>query len=199
MMDPDEAVQLVQIDELRTQRLAFRLPDPSLATELSEYYLRNAQHFAACCPRRPPGFHAVEAWRERAAGLRQASLTGRALHLLLFLVDGSTSEIVGDVNFTGILRGAFQAAYLGYELDRAHVGKGLMFEALAASIGHVFERMKLHRVMANYVPTNERSGRLLRKLGFSVEGYARDYLLLDGTWKDHVLTSLVNQQYRDAV
>lgn len=49
--------------------------------------------------------------------------------------------------------------------------------------------------MANYMPTNEQSGRLLRKLGFSVEGYARDYLLLQGTWKDHPLTS----HYREAV
>ncbi len=46
--------------------------------------------------------------------------------------------------------------------------------------------------MANYVPTNERSGRLLRRLGFTVEGYARDYLCLNGTWQDHILTSLIN-------
>lgn len=46
--------------------------------------------------------------------------------------------------------------------------------------------------MANYVPTNERSGRLLRRLGFTVEGYARDYLFIDGAWRDHVLTSLTN-------
>jgi ribosomal-protein-alanine N-acetyltransferase len=59
----------------------------------------------------------------------------------------------------------------------------------------VFERMNLPRLMANYMPTNEQSGRLLRKLGFSVEGYARDYLLLQGTWKDHPLTS----HYREAV
>ena len=40
--------------------------------------------------------------------------------------------------------------------------------------------------MANYVPTNERSGRVLRRLGFVVEGYARDYLFIGGAWRDHV-------------
>jgi len=50
--------------------------------------------------------------------------------------------------------------------------------------------LQLHRIMANYVPTNDKSARLLRRLGFSVEGYAPDYLFLDGVWKDHILTSL---------
>jgi ribosomal-protein-alanine N-acetyltransferase len=38
-----------------------------------------------------------------------------------------------------------------------------------------------------------RSGRLLRALGFVVEGYARDYLQINGRWEDHILTSLTNQ------
>jgi ribosomal-protein-alanine N-acetyltransferase len=47
--------------------------------------------------------------------------------------------------------------------------------------------------MANYMPANERSGKLLKRLGFTVEGYARDYLFIAGAWQDHVLTSLANR------
>lgn len=46
--------------------------------------------------------------------------------------------------------------------------------------------------MANYLPQNQRSAALLKRLGFSVEGYARDYLKINGEWQDHILTSLVN-------
>ena len=191
----EAAAQLVA-GGLRTDRLLLRLPEPALAPALSAYYQRNAEHFAPYCPRRPPGFHAVDSWRERALVQRQASLAGYGLHLLLFRARGPADEILGDVNFTNIIRGAFQAAYLGYELDHAHVGQGLMAEALRASIAHVFQQLNLHRLMANHVPSNERSGRLLRRLGFSVEGYARDYLLIDGVWKDHVLTSLLNPDFR---
>ncbi|HEU4577898.1 MAG TPA: GNAT family N-acetyltransferase [Polyangiaceae bacterium] len=197
MTSQQAAAPLVAAGELRTERLRLCLPDPSWAPALSDYYLRNADHFAPYCPRRPPGFHSPEAWRERATAAREASLSGQALHLLLFRADASEDRIIGDVNFTNVVRGVFQAAYLGYQLDREHVGRGLMYEALAASIAHVFRHMQLHRLMANYVPSNERSGRLLRKLGFNVEGYARDYLFLDGAWKDHVLTSLINPDVRE--
>jgi ribosomal-protein-alanine N-acetyltransferase len=49
--------------------------------------------------------------------------------------------------------------------------------------------------MANYLPQNERSARVLKGLGFVVEGYAKDYLYIDGRWQDHVLTALTNERW----
>ena len=63
---------------------------------------------------------------------------------------------------------------------------------LAAALPWVFAHLALHRVRAGYEPVNERSGRLLRRLGFVVEGYARDYIYTGGAWRDQILTSLVN-------
>lgn len=37
---------------------------------------------------------------------------------------------------------------------------------------------------------------LLKRLGFVVEGYARDYLMINGLWQDHILTSLVDQWWK---
>jgi ribosomal-protein-alanine N-acetyltransferase len=67
-----------------------------------------------------------------------------------------------------------------------------MREALAALLPYVFDELGMHRVQANYQPVNERSARLLRCLGFVVEGYARDYLFIAGAWRDHVLTSITD-------
>jgi len=67
-----------------------------------------------------------------------------------------------------------------------------MSEALRAGDGFAFEELRLHRIMANYRPENERSARLLERLGFVREGIARDYLFVDGAWRDHVLTSLTH-------
>ena len=115
-----------------------------------------------------------------------------SLRLALFRRGDPEGPVLGHVNFSQIVRGAAQSCFLGYSLDRRCVGRGIMTEALGAAIPLVFGQLKLHRIQANYVPTNERSGRVLRRLGFVVEGYARDYLFIGGAWRDHVLTARTN-------
>jgi ribosomal-protein-alanine N-acetyltransferase len=70
-----------------------------------------------------------------------------------------------------------------------------MFEALSAAIDYAFRELNIHRIMANHLLDNERSARLLQRLGFVREGVAKDYLRIDGVWRDHVLNSLTNAQW----
>lgn len=106
------------------------------------------------------------------------------------------NQIIGMCNLTQIFRGSFQACYLGYKIDHAYEGKGFMIEALQETLRFAFENLKLHRIMANYMPTNLRSANLLNRLGFEIEGYAKNYLLINNTWEDHILTSLSYQQWQ---
>jgi ribosomal-protein-alanine N-acetyltransferase len=53
-------------------------------------------------------------------------------------------------------------------------------------------------IVANYRPENPRSSTPARRLGFAPEGLARDYLFIDGAWRDHVLTALVNPRFDPA-
>lgn len=184
-------------ETLTSDRLTLRLPHPDMAQALSAFHQRNASYFAAYTPLRPAEHHSETAWRRRAAGQLELSQAGKAVHWVISETP-KQSVVIGSISFTAIQRGVLQAAYLGYQLDREHVGRGLMTEALKVALADAFQRMNLHRVMANYVPTNERSARVLKRLDFVVEGYARDYLLLDGVWKDHILTSLTNPNWREA-
>src|SRR5262249_8356125 len=109
------------------------------------------------------------------------------------------ATVMGYANLSNFVRGAFHACYLGYGIGAAHQGKGLMAEALALVIEHAFTELRLHRIMANYLPTNERSARLLRRLGFVKEGYAPRYLFINGAWRDHVLTALTNDRWEPPV
>lgn len=70
-----------------------------------------------------------------------------------------------------------------------------MTEIVELSVNHVFQTLDLHRVMANYVPENVRSARVLEKLGFEQEELARSYLKIGGQWCDHVLTSKINPNH----
>jgi ribosomal-protein-alanine N-acetyltransferase len=104
---------------------------------------------------------------------------------------------VGACDLNNIVRGAFQACYLGYSMDGASQGRGLGAEAVAAVVDCGFQTLGLHRIMANYQPDNERSARLLASLGFVVEGRAQEYLLLGGRWSDHVLTAKTAPDWLD--
>ena len=71
-----------------------------------------------------------------------------------------------------------------------------MTEGLKAATQYLFQELNFHRVMANYMPHNRRSCNVLKRLGFVIEGYARDYLLINGQWEDHIMTSLTNPNWQ---
>ncbi|MFI5299668.1 MAG: GNAT family N-acetyltransferase, partial [Polyangiales bacterium] len=158
--------------------------------ELLEYYRRNDDRFRPWDPTPPADFFTAEFWRARVDAAIDERRQGTSLRLILLArAPGDRPSIVGVASFTNIVRGVFKSCFLGYSADRAHEGHGLMREGLEASIRHLFEVVGLHRVQASYRPTNDRSGSLLRRLGFDVEGYARDYLFLDGAWRDSIVTA----------
>jgi ribosomal-protein-alanine N-acetyltransferase len=114
----------------------------------------------------------------------------------LFAFDRVTDELLGAINLTHFVRGYFHACYLGYALAERAEGRGLMFESLSLVLPFAFEKLRLHRVMANHTPDNQRSGGLLRRLGFREEGLAPRYLRIHGEWRDHVLTALDAEDFQ---
>lgn len=180
---------------LETARLVLRVPTSADAAAMAKYAVDNKEHFAPWDPQRDETFFTEEHWREELASGNDDLATMTSLRLMLLPRDDVCMPVIGHCTFSNVIRGPFQAAHLGYGLDLGAVGKGLMEEALREAIRFCFDELNLHRIMANYVPTNDRSARLLRRLGFVREGYARDYLRIAGRWRDHVLTALVNEHW----
>ena len=71
-----------------------------------------------------------------------------------------------------------------------------MTAAVRAVIAFAFDTLHLNRIEAACLPHNAASIRLLEKVGFRREGYARKYLCIDGRWQDHVLYGLVRDDPR---
>jgi len=174
---------------LTTSRLQLVEQHVDLAEAISVYRLRNVAHLAASSPLRPDAYHAVDAWRERLAS-QVAPLATRAT-LGFALQVRSDARVIGHIDFSQIARGAFQSCFLGYGIDQDFQGQGLMSEALAAAIAFAFST-DLHRIQANHLPDNTRSAAVLAGLGFHIEGHARNYLWINGQWRDHVMTALLN-------
>ena len=179
-----------QLPVIETRQTLLTVLHPDNAHLLSAYQLANAEHLAVWEPARDSNFYTDEACRERSEKAHRAFLDGTALNFIA--VDRVSQKMVAGCNFTNIVRGPFQACYLGYSVDKEFEGKGLMREVALPGIRYAFDELCLHRIMANHAPSNVRSERLLRNLGFEREGYAKAYLKIAGKWEDMVLNSLVN-------
>jgi ribosomal-protein-alanine N-acetyltransferase len=114
--------------------------------------------------------------------------------LLIFRREDGT--LVGGINLSNVRRGVAQSVNLGYWIGEPYVRQGYMSEALQAVLPFVFDRLGLHRIEAACLPHNTASRGLLDKLGFREEGYARQYLRINGSWQDHVLYALLSNDAR---
>jgi ribosomal-protein-alanine N-acetyltransferase len=179
------------VTSLFTKRTAVRLAIENDAPAIVDYFARNQTHFARWDPRRPPEFYTEAWWRERIAVESKLAEEGRSFRF--FVLEGE--RVIGMANFANVVRGAFHACHLGFGIDQEREGGGYMREVLERTIAWAWDDLRLHRIEANHRPENTRSAALLRRLGFTVVGYARDYLHIDGSWRDHVLTALVNERW----
>jgi len=104
-----------------------------------------------------------------------------------FIFRKSDQVLVGGLTLANIRRGCAQAGSLGYWMGAAFARQGHMTAAVTALIPFAFGTLRLHRIEAACIPANSASIRLLEKTGFRREGFARQYLCIDGVWQDHLL------------
>lgn len=178
---------------LLTERLVLRPPSVEDAYAVLAYYTNNREHLRPWEPDRPADFYTYATMTQRLAVMTEQMNAGMSVNLLM--CSRGDHALVGICNFSNIVRGPLQACHLGFGLDLRYQGQGLMQEALRAAIAYMFDTVGLHRIMANHQPHNQRSAQVLASLGFEREGYARGYLHINGAWRDHVLTALVNPRH----
>ena len=105
-------------------------------------------------------------------------------------------KIVGSINLSQIFRKAFQNAYLGYSLGVKYTGQGYMTEAVELILRFAFNDLKLHRVEANVQPENTPSIAVLKRAGFTLEGFSRKYLKIAGRWRDHERFAIIFEDWK---
>lgn len=133
-------------------------------------------------------------WRRR---LRRAASdwrddTGYAFHLVMR--DGG--QLIGAATLSNVRRGVAQSVSLGYWIGENFARQGYMSEALPLVLEFAFEQLGLHRIEAACLPSNTPSRALLRRTGFVEEGLARRYLRIRGTWEDHLLFAILQDDPR---
>lgn len=139
-------------------------------------------------PIRDESYFTLEGHEEEIATGIQGVANDQAYISGIFLRE--TDVLVGRIALSGIARGPFQNAYLGYFVDEKHNCKGYTTTAVSLCLKNAFNEIGLHRVQAGVTPKNLPSIRVLEKAGFRHEGLAKAYLKINGTWEDHELFAI---------
>ncbi|MBZ4322829.1 GNAT family N-acetyltransferase [Streptomyces huiliensis] len=164
--------------------VVLRLATVDDAAGLARAYAGNRDHLRPWEPHRPPEFFTAEGQAVRLGELTELRRAGR---MVPWVLDDERAGIVGVVNLSNIVRGAFQSGSLGYWVAAGRAGRGLGTAAVAAVCEAAAGELGMHRVEAGTVTTNTASQRVLEKCGFERFGTARDYVHIDGAWRDHYL------------
>lgn len=184
-----------ELPVLASPRLILRLATPADIPEILCYYRDNQAYLEPFEPTREEGFYSEVYWDWIVRDRVTEFWADRSFKLFLFKQE-LPQQVIGAINFSHFVRGIAQSCLLGYSLAENEQGKGYMTEGLQVAIAYIFDELRFHRIMAAYMPHNRRSGNVLKRLGFVFEGYALDYLMIQDVWQDHVLASLVNQNWQ---
>ncbi|MCL7959647.1 MAG: GNAT family N-acetyltransferase, partial [marine benthic group bacterium] len=100
----------------------------------------------------------------------------------LALAVTDSSVLVGAIS----LRLDFEhaRAELGYWIGLPFWGRGYATEAAVAMVGYGFNELGLNRIFAHHVARNPASGRVMKKAGFTHEGFHRAHVLKNGRFED---------------
>jgi ribosomal-protein-alanine N-acetyltransferase len=185
---------------LVTPRLVLRPPRTNDVAEIRRLMRANHEHLREWNPAPPPGEDPSSITEVSKSVLRQRRDWKRGAGFVFMpALRAEPTRFVGKIALNGIMRGAMHGAYLGYWMDRDHQGRGLATEGIRAVLDFAFGPAGLHRVQAAIMPKNERSLRVIAKLGFRREGYAERYLQIAGNWEDHAIFAKTREEHTAAV
>jgi [ribosomal protein S5]-alanine N-acetyltransferase len=160
-----------------------RVIRPSDAGLLQAAYQLNRDHLAPWEPHRPAAFYTAEGQAEVIGSKLAQHAAGSEVPFILL----EDERVVGALTITGIVRGPFLSANLGYWVDQEFTGRGIGSAAVAFALDYSRKELGLHRLQAATLIHNAASQKVLRKAGFTEIGLASAYLLIAGSWQDHIL------------
>ena len=103
-------------------------------------------------------------------------------------------DLAGQLTVSGIVGGSASWGQIGYWVDERLAGRGIIPTAVAVAVDYCFDVMRLHRIEVAIRPENEKSLRVVEKLGFRLEGLRPRYLHIDGDWRDHLVFAVNTEE-----
>jgi len=170
---------------LRGSRVSLRTPEMSDHQDWAELRMKSREFLMPWEPLWPSNDMTRTAFRHRIRQYHRDIADD--LSYPFFIFAGGQRTLVGALTLSNVRRGVAQMATLGYWIGAPHARQGYMTDAVRTVLPFAFDHLSLHRVEAACLPHNQASIALLQKTGFELEGRARNYLKINGQWRDHLL------------
>ncbi|MDQ0430585.1 ribosomal-protein-alanine N-acetyltransferase [Planomicrobium stackebrandtii] len=163
------------------------------AEEMMELLLRNRDYWSVYEPRHRDSYFSAAVQREKIRESIYQARENREYSVGIFEYD--TKKLIGHISVYSVKRMPFLSALVGYSIDEAYIGKGIATEAVKLMTVFGFEELRLHRMEAYVSPENEGSIRVLEKTGFRREGLLKEFLYINGEWKDHYYYAMIEKEF----
>jgi len=103
-------------------------------------------------------------------------------------------EFIGQIGFFSVcLRD--ESGEIGYWLDKEHVGKGYMQEAVSVLEKHIFG-LGFNRIDLKHDSHNPKSKNVIEKMGYVFEGISREFSFIDNNKNDRHNYSKLKSEYK---
>lgn len=160
------------------------------AHRLFDYELRNRDFFKSTSFTRNDSYYTLENIRKNIENYKKEVIHKSGLRFGIFL--NTNHNLIGMIALNDILW-SLKTSYVGYSLNQSHTHLGFMTEALELLKTYSFEELKLHRLEAGVMPSNESSWKVLERCGFVREGLLRKNVHINGQWEDHYIYGCLNE------
>ena len=179
-----------------TERLMIKTSDAEMTAQVLKYYSDNRAFFEKYQPSRDDTYYTMD--YQRALLMQEernmANLTGAYYY---YYLKKDPEHIIGSISFSRIRKEPYASTIFGYNIDERFQGQGYCTEACKGSIEHVFTLAPIHRIESRALMDNQKSIRVLERLGFFYEGFEKASILINGEFRDHNRYALLNEKYND--
>ena len=104
-------------------------------------------------------------------------------------------KVIGHVGIGIIKTGVHRQGIIGWLLGRKYQGQGLATEAVRALVTAAFEQLGLHRIFARTGKDNERSWRLMERLGMRREAHFRESHVVNDKYGDEFIYAILADEW----
>lgn len=112
----------------------------------------------------------------------------------LAIVKKDNGELIGDIGIHFLEFDSLQVE-IGFTLDCKQQGKGFATEALTEVMNFLFQKLNKHRIIASIDPRNEKSIKVVERLGMCKEAHFRKSLWINNEWVDDLIYAILKEEW----